>query len=94
MWAELGEDMKQAHSPWMTALPKRAFPSWRQPSLALLLTDAPASSHVSPDMFEKACEVALWLHFSEDLQGSQLLSDCMIDAPPLLLKGSPRLYIT
>lgn len=73
-WAEQGKDMEQASSPWMTGLPKRASPSWSQPSLAFLLTDAPASRHVSPDMlFKKSCKVALWPHFSEDLQGSQLL---------------------
>lgn len=72
-WAEQGKDMEQAGSPWMTGLPKGASPSWSQPSLAFLLTDAPASSPVSPDMlFAKACKVALWPHFSEDLQGSQL----------------------
>lgn len=53
MWAEQGEDVKQASSPWMTGLPKRVFPSWSQPSLCFLLTDTPVSGHVPLDMFEK-----------------------------------------
>lgn len=87
--------MEQASSPWMTGLPKRASPSWSQPSLAFLLTDAPAFSHVSPDtLFEKACKVALQPHFSEDLQGSQLSwRQYNLHLPPLL-KGSHSLPTT
>lgn len=91
MWAEQGEDTEQASSPWMTGLPKRAFRSWSHPSLAFLLTDVPASSHVSLDMlFEKACK-EIWGLISLRSSGeASFLGDCKIDAIPVL-RGSHRL---
>lgn len=62
----------KASSAWMMA-PQDSPPHGSQPSPAFLLTDAPASSHVSPDqLFGKSCEVALWPLYSPDLQGNQL----------------------